>query len=98
MTPEPEGQTWIRRRVLYKGRVQGVFFRATCVDLARGLPVAGFVRNLPDGDVELEAEGPREAVERFLASVAEHYRGNIRRAEMSELPPRRIESEFRVRY
>jgi acylphosphatase len=93
---EAEGR--IRRRVLYSGRVQGVFFRATCLELARGLPVVGFVRNLPDGDVELEAEGPREAVERFLAAVAEHYRENIRRAEVSDLPPGRSESEFRVRY
>jgi acylphosphatase len=98
VTLQPEGEAVIRRRVLYAGHVQGVFFRATCVDLARGLPVVGFVRNLPDGGVELEVEGPRESVERLLEAVAEHYRGNIRRAEVTERPPQRIESEFRVRY
>lgn len=98
MTVPSEGKKVIRRRVLYSGRVQGVFFRVTCVELARGLPVVGFVRNLPDGDVELEAEGPGEVVERFLAAVADRYCGNIRRAEVSELPPGRGESEFRVRY
>ena len=45
------------KRVLYSGRVQGVGFRYTTQALAAGHPIAGYVRNLPTGEVELVAEG-----------------------------------------
>lgn len=47
-----------RVRVSITGRVQGVFFRTECERMARGLGLAGFVRNLPDGSVEAVFEGP----------------------------------------
>ncbi|HEY0713645.1 MAG TPA: acylphosphatase [Polyangia bacterium] len=57
------------------GRVQGVGFRATTISVARRLALAGWVRNLPSGDVELEAEGPRVALEELLAFLAIGPRG-----------------------
>ena len=59
--------TTIRARVVVTGRVQGVFFRDTCRDRARGEHVRGFVRNRADGSVEAEFEGPEAAVERMVA-------------------------------
>ncbi len=58
-----------RRRihVLLAGRVQGVFFRRSAAEEAARLGISGWVKNRPDGRVELEAEGPPEAVEAFLA-------------------------------
>ena len=49
------------------GRVQGVFYRASVCERAHNLGLAGWVRNRPDGRVELVAEGPREALESLLA-------------------------------
>jgi acylphosphatase len=49
------------------GRVQGVFFRAAAEREASALSLSGWVANLPDGSVEVEAEGRREALERFLS-------------------------------
>ncbi|WP_144299486.1 acylphosphatase [Elioraea rosea] len=51
------------RRFIVSGRVQGVGFRAFVVDAARRGGVAGWVRNLPDGRVEVFAEGPAGAIE-----------------------------------
>ena len=59
----------IRRTVYFSGRVQGVGFRYTAEDLARGFEVTGTVRNLPDGQVELVAEGAAEEVDRFVEAV-----------------------------
>jgi acylphosphatase len=57
----------VRASILVSGRVQGVFFRQSAVLEARGLGLDGWVRNLPDGRVEAEAEGERAAVEAFVA-------------------------------
>jgi acylphosphatase len=58
-----------RRRihVIVQGRVQGVFFRKTTLEEAERLGLTGFVKNRPDGAVEIEAEGEEEALEAFLA-------------------------------
>lgn len=52
----------VRVRVVVSGRVQGVFFRASCSDEARRRGVGGWVRNLPDGRVEAAFEGEEPQV------------------------------------
>ena len=54
---------------------------------AAGFPVAGFVRNLENGDVELVAEGEAEEVDRLLAAIDEHMAGNIRGRDVHDEPP-----------
>lgn len=60
--------TILKRRVLItvSGRVQGVFFRAATRREAERLGLTGWVRNLPDGAVELTAEGEAGAVDRLI--------------------------------
>ena len=97
MTAEGAMET-IRQRVLYSGHVQGVFFRATSADLARRFDVVGPVRNLPDGAVEQEAEGPLPGVERVLSQVAECDEGHITNASRTTLPVRGDERRFEIRF
>jgi acylphosphatase len=61
----------ICRRSLVSGRVQGVFYRATCVRVAESLGLRGYARNLPDGRVEVLSCGEPAAVEQFIASLWE---------------------------
>jgi len=56
-----------RVRVEISGRVQGVFFRARCAELARRLGLAGWVRNRTDGSVEAAFEGAPDAVADMIA-------------------------------
>jgi acylphosphatase len=63
--------------VYYSGRVQGVGFRATTAEIARRYAVSGWVRNLPDGRVELLAEGEPGEVLGFLAAVRERMADHI---------------------
>ena len=59
----------IRRRVVARGRVQGVFFRDSTRREARSAGVAGWVRNRSDGAVEAVLEGDADAVERLVAFI-----------------------------
>ncbi len=62
----------VRARAVFRGRVQGVFFRANAQRRARDAGVLGWVRNLPDGTVELTAEGERESIEALLEWCQTH--------------------------
>ncbi len=55
-----------RVHLFISGRVQGVFFRATTRDKARELGVKGWVKNLPDGKVEVMAEGEKERIDELI--------------------------------
>ena len=61
----------IAKHVFYEGRVQGVGFRYTVRYIAKGYDVLGWVRNLPDGRVELLAGGTPEEVAGFLDAIVE---------------------------
>jgi acylphosphatase len=85
------------KRVTYSGRVQGVGFRATAQGLAAGHPVAGYVRNLPGGGVELLAEGEAAAVDAFLAAVARRMAGYVTGVSVQDEAPSG-QAGFHVRY
>ncbi len=76
-----------RTRAFYSGRVQGVGFRAIVRRLARSWGATGFVRNLPDGRVELLAEGDVEAVEGLLAAIDRAFSGPNHGREAADEPP-----------
>lgn len=67
----------MRRRIIVRGRVQGVGFRWFVREHARTLRLSGWVRNLPDGMVELEVEGSAEKVAELLGHVAEGPDGAV---------------------
>jgi acylphosphatase len=58
-----------RLKIFYSGRVQGVGFRYTAQSVAAGFEITGTVRNLPDGRVELIAEGSHAELEAFRDAV-----------------------------
>lgn len=86
----------IRKRVVVRGRVQGVFFRDTTRRTAESRGVAGWVRNNPDGSVEAVFEGPEEAVEAMVRFSREGPRGAmVERVEVREEEPEGVPG-FRV--
>lgn len=87
----------VRRKVVYHGRVQGVGFRATVVDLASEFDVTGHVRNRSDGTVELVADGPIPAVEGLLMAIGDRMSRYITDAEVEEIPSDEMLSGFEIR-
>ena len=70
-----------RLNLFYSGRVQGVGFRYTVKSVACGFEVAGTVRNLADGRVELLAEGERPELEEFQKAIQDSEVGGFIRNE-----------------
>jgi len=70
--------------VFFSGRVQGVGFRYQALQVAMGYEVSGCVLNLPDGRVQLEAEGRLEEVRDFIVAIQERMEGYIRKVEQTE--------------
>lgn len=88
----------VRCRVVVSGRVQGVFFRAACEREANRLRVKGWVRNRPDGSVEVVAEGKRDAVGELIAWCREGPpNARVDQIDITDESPR-AERTFRVRY
>jgi acylphosphatase len=87
----------IRRRVIVRGLVQGVFFRDSARRLAQRHGVSGWVANRADGAVEAVFEGAADAVERLIAFSREGPRGaQVESVEVTEEEPTGL-SGFAVR-
>jgi acylphosphatase len=86
----------VRVHAVVSGRVQGVWYRESCRREAERLGVGGWVRNRPDGRVEIEAEGPRPAVDALLMWATHGPpRAIVDRVAVDDRPPQG-ESRFRV--
>ena len=84
----------MRQQVRFIGRVQGVGFRATARQVARGYHISGWVRNEPDGSVILEAQGTPEDLEAFLAELDEMTTGLVKLRHIGDLAELPGEREF----
>ena len=87
----------VRVQAHFSGHVQGVGFRFTALDVAdnfRG--ITGFVRNLPDGRVEVVAEGAEELVGAFLDALEAAMEAHIHNVIRNRLPARGEFSNFTV--
>jgi len=73
----------IARQIIFEGRVQGVGFRYTCRELAKGFDLVGFAKNLADGTVQLVLQGDPEEIEDYVNDLVEesalshHIKGHM---------------------
>ena len=72
-------------QVFYEGRVQGVGFRYSVRQIANGFNVTGWVRNLPDGRVELQVTGEDEEVNAFLEAIRQSDLGSLIKKESEQV-------------
>lgn len=77
------------KQVLYNGHVQGVGFRYTVKRIATGYDVIGWIRNLNDGRVELQASShDEEELNAFIQDIqTSSLNGNIKEIEIHNIPP-----------
>ena len=71
-----QGRSDLKRlQAFFSGRVQGVGFRFTIENLSNNHPITGFVRNLPDGRVEVVAEAEQSELDDFLKAIQKSHLG-----------------------
>jgi acylphosphatase len=75
-----------RATVYFTGHVQGVGFRYSVCEVARGYDVTGHVQNLADGRVLLVAEGRVEELDGFVLAIEERMSGVVRKTERNDEP------------
>ena len=87
-----------RRLVHFSGDVQGVGFRYTARRLVGRFDVAGYVKNLPDGRVEIIVEGSPDQIEAFLQTIHEQMGNYIRNTDQQIAAPTGQFSSFEIRF
>ena len=88
----------VRTHVIFSGTVQGVGFRFTTQRFASTLRLTGWVKNLPDGQVELVCEGSREQVENLLYKLDKHFAKHITHKDIDWLTARKSFTDFDITY
>ena len=92
-----EERTNVRWHILFEGEVQFVGFRYTARLLAKKLGLSGWVKNLPDGRVEVEAQGPVTDLRRFLLQIKSQPHIHVARYTITVIGPDPTERRFSVR-
>lgn len=88
----------VRSHIFFSGTVQGVGFRYTAQRFANTLHLTGWVKNLPDGRVELLCEGSREQIENLLYKLDKHFENRIRHKDVDWLDAKKSFSGFDITY
>ncbi len=83
--------------VHFSGHVQGVGFRYTVLEAARGYDVTGFVQNLADSRVLLIAEGEAAEVDSFITAITDRMSGYVRKVERHDGSGSRSHRGFTIR-
>ena len=94
MTPSPKKLT--RWHLILSGEVQHVGLRYTALYLCRDLGLTGWVKNLPDGRVEMEVQGQVSSLRRFYLQLKSQPHIHIAHADIAEIPARDGERRFSV--
>jgi len=84
------------KHILFSGQVQGVGFRYTAHRIAARYNLTGFVRNLPDGDVEMLAQGAEQDINHCLADLQDNFSGYIQDTKIEPVPHNTRHTTFRI--
>jgi len=88
----------IAKHIIFSGRVQGVGFRFTAQRIAERYGLTGFVRNLPNGTVEMFAQGDANDMARCLRDIDEAFAGYVRDAKIEDASLNARYDEFSIAF
>jgi acylphosphatase len=88
----------IAKRIIFIGRVQGVGFRFTAFRIANRYQLTGFVRNSPDGSVEMLAQGSSDNLDNCIRDIEESFTDYIRETKVEEIPTNPQYTDFKITF
>ncbi len=86
------------KKVVFSGRVQGVGFRFTALNIANRYDLNGYVRNMPDGTVEMVAQGHPDDINDCIRDIQESFAGHLRDTDISDIAVNPELSEFKITF
>ncbi|MGD9110479.1 MAG: acylphosphatase [Phycisphaerales bacterium] len=88
----------IGKHIIFAGRVQGVGFRFTALRIASRYELTGFVRNLPNGSVEMLAQGNLKDIADCIDDIQETFQGSIRETQENDVPYNGQYVDFKITF
>ncbi len=88
----------IAKSIIFTGRVQGVGFRFTARRAANRRQLTGFVRNVPNGTVEMLAQGRPEDIDDCIQDLKEYFAGYLKETRIEEIPPDPRYTDFKITF
>ena len=88
----------IGKHIIFTGRVQGVGFRYTSYNIARRYQLTGYVKNLPDGTVEMMAQGPVNDLSACMQDIEEYFGNYIKDIKIEEIPAHHQFEDFKITF
>lgn len=86
------------KHIIFSGTVQGVGFRFTALRTANRYKLTGFVRNLPDGSVEMIAQGETGDIGHCIKDIKQHFGSYISEAKILDIPVNPKYKDFQISY
>ena len=88
----------VAKHIIFSGRVQGVGFRFTAHRMAGRHRLTGYVRNVPDGSVEMLAQGPAKDIDDCIKDIQDCLAGYVREVKINEVPPNPRHTDFKITF
>jgi acylphosphatase len=86
------------KHIVFSGSVQGVGFRFTALNIANHYRLTGYVRNLPNGTVEMLAQGPAQIIDSCVRDIEDSFSGCVRQTEVQPATPDPKLTDFRITF
>ena len=88
----------IAKHIIFSGSVQGIGFRFTAFNIANQYQLTGFVRNLPDGTVEMLAQGNPDDIANCIRDIQESFTGYITDTNIEDAAPNPQYKTFKITF
>ena len=86
------------KHIIFIGQVQGVGFRFTAFRIANSYKLTGFVRNAPEGTVEMLTQGSPDDIADCIRDIQDSFAGYIRETKIEEIPPDPKYTDFKITF
>jgi acylphosphatase len=86
------------KKIVFSGRVQGVGFRFTVLNIANNYRLTGYVHNLPSNSVETLVQGPPESIDSFLRDIEESFAGYVRETDVKPVALNPSLTDFKITF